>query len=343
MRRRFFLFAAVAAMSLAGCTSGSSYREAVSSRSPCFGCTSPWAEYGKIIRGVNPCKECGEDDACGCHAPAVACTPPPCGCKPCAAPAPCAPKPCGCASPCGCPKPCATPAPCAKPCATSPATGCAPCEMMCKVEIPPTYETVWENVETECPRCTQVWVPPVKQIRMRDVCVKPPCTCEVDLPAVKRTETYCVEVCPAHDEVVPGDCGCPKTVHIPAKTETRTREVCIAPPERKVVYEPALYRTDAVPCEVAAGYWQTLTTPGIVERRPRIVCKTPGRTEWVRKTCAPGAPMPEGAMPIPAGAMPPPASGSPMPSPTGTPPPPPPPPPTPAPAPAPTPMPVAPK
>src|SRR5262249_53778842 len=108
------------------------------------------------------------------------------------------------------------------------------------------------------------------------------------------------------------------------------------PPEHKVVYEPALYRTDAVPCEVKPGYWQTVTTPGVVEKRPRIVCKTPERVEWVRKTCAPGAALPPGAVVAPAGMVPPSEPPPPPPAPPAPPPPP-------SPEPAPAPVPVAPK
>jgi len=142
------------------------------------------------------------------------------------------------------------------------------------VEIPAQYETVFERVRTQCETCTRVWVPAVTQLKSCEVCVRPACTKEIDVPGVYRTETVCCD---------PGNCC----------SEVRKRQICIEAPSKRLCYTPALYRTDTVPCVVKPGYWQNVVLPAVYEQVPRLVCKCPAR--WVPASAA-----------LPAPAMPPP-------------------------------------
>ena len=142
---------------------------------------------------------------------------------------------------------------------------------------------MFERVRTQCETCTRVWVPPVTQLKTCEVCVRPACTQEIDVPGVYRTETVCCD---------PGNCC----------SEMRKRQICIEPPSKRLCYTPALYRTDTVPCVIKPGYWQNVTLPAVYEQVPRLVCKCPAR--WVPASEARPAPMPAPPAP-PAPVMPP--------------------------------------
>jgi hypothetical protein len=167
-----------------------------------------------------------------------------------------------------------------------------PGEAWCRVCLPPVYETVTERVMTTCPSTQSVWTPPGMETKLREVCVRPPCTQEIEVPGVYRTETYCCETSPARTEHRPrpctceeqlaGMCECFDVVTIPPCTQVRTRQICITPPTRKTVYLPALYRTEAVLCEKCPGYWTCVEMPGVYETRTRQVCVQPERWEWRR-------------------------------------------------------------
>jgi hypothetical protein len=157
-------------------------------------------------------------------------------------------------------------------------------ETWCRVRVDGVYETVYERVQTVCPRTDCVWVPPVQKANVREVCVRPACAREIEMPAVYRDETYCRVVCPAHKETVRDGC-CTREVEVPAVTETCTRRICIQAPVRKMVREPALYETRMETCEVAPGHWKNVEVPGVWEQVPRVVCKTEPRWEWRKMPC----------------------------------------------------------
>ena len=46
---------------------------------------------------------------------------------------------------------------------------------------------------THCETCTRVWVPPVTQLRSREVCVRPACMSEIDVPGASYTERICCD------------------------------------------------------------------------------------------------------------------------------------------------------
>jgi hypothetical protein len=114
--------------------------------------------------------------------------------------------------PCG--TPCAQPAaPCAPAC--EPVSGnCGPFpadakpgEAWCCIFVPPVYENLTEKV-CVCPESTRKeWVPPVTEMRKKQVCVREACSREICEPAQFDTVNECVEVCPARTEWQRVDCS----------------------------------------------------------------------------------------------------------------------------------------
>lgn len=245
----------------------------------------------------------------------------------------CAPNPCAspCPTPCATPCPTPCPTPCATPCPTPCPAPCDPCagrgetpagappeakagEAWCRVWIPAVYETVYEDVVAQCASTRRLWVPPVTEQTTHEVCVRPACAREVYIPPVSRTETYCCVIEPARTECRMQN-GCPVTVTIPARTEMRTRDICIAPGHTEVVYEPAQYETKVDERVVKCGSWCEVAVPAVVEKRPRQVCRCEGRWEWRRNAhcevpqpvCPPPPCTPPAPIPVPVAPTPPPA------------------------------------
>jgi len=195
-----------------------------------------------------------------------------------------------------------------------------PGETWCKVEVPPTYCTVFDKVTTQCAQSQCVWVPPVFENHTREVCVCPPCAQEIDVPGVYRSQPYCHVVCPARKETQYDACGCPHVVEIPAQTETCMREICIQAPTRKVVYQPARYETQLDTCEVKPGYWQRCEIPPVCEMVPRQVCAAPAHWQWRKNpNCQAPPPPASPCLPTPAPAAAPAPAATPAPAPAAEP------------------------
>jgi hypothetical protein len=278
----------VTSLALTSCTSSMrEYGEIMKGRQPC-NCdeAKPWCDYGRIMRGCSPCPDAGR---------------PTCG-------SPCAPvqKPCGCApaaKPCGC-------APTVGPVSTGPSAMPAdakPGEAWCKVYVPATYETVWETVTTVCATTNQVWVPPVYETKVRQVCVQPERTWDAEIPGASKTIDRCETCAPARTEtrtVTTKDaCGrcttrC-ETVEVPATNCTKPQDVCVLAPSRETFREPAIYVPEVCEVEVTPGRWETVKIPAVQEQVEKRVCVAPERWEW-RRNAACAVPVPPSAPCAPA-------------------------------------------
>ena len=160
--------------------------------------------------------------------------------------------------------------------------------------VPPVYANKTEKVCT-CPEsCRKEWVPPVTEQRPKQVCVKEACCHEICEPAQYKTETECVEVCPARTEwqrvcCTPEQlaCGerqgdCWALVTIPAVTEQRCRQVCVKEATSRTETTPAVYDTVQECVEVSCGYWKDIPIPAVYEDRCTQICTCEGRWEWRR-------------------------------------------------------------
>jgi len=248
---------------LAGCAAMHEYDDVLLNRNRCDPgrCGAPWDLYRDMSSGRNPCA----DDACGCRP------------KPACAPA-CAP----------------TPAcdPCGRPVAGAPAAfppNAKPGEAWCRVVVPAEQKTVVEPVTTVCAGVDRVWMPPVTEIRLRRVCVRPATQDVIRTPGATRTDVICAEGSPARTELREvTDCGpCGRTtrceaVTIPATTCTTKREVCVQAPGRHVASTPAEYVEEPCVIEVTPGRWVERARPAVVELRTHVVCASPERVEWRR-------------------------------------------------------------
>jgi hypothetical protein len=249
--------AALGALATAGCTSDMhTYRDIMKGRTPCRcdPCGS-WHEYGSIMRGETPCHCKG---ACECPAPSSCPTP--------------------CASPCS-----------PMGCADLPA-GAKPGEAWCRVVTPAVYETVTETVTSECARTQQVWVPPVYKTMVHRVLLEPAKTSDLPVSGATKSVATCEVVCPSRTTTCthcePDACGCPQrkteTCVIPAETCRNITDVCIEPPSRHRLDEPALYTAELCDVEVKPGYWVTVEIPPVHETVTRRVCKSPETCAWKR-------------------------------------------------------------
>ena len=258
---------------LAGCAAMHEYDDVVYNRSHCDSgrCGAPWGLYRDMSSGRNPC---GGDGACGCRP------------KPACAPA-CAPRPA--CDPCGRPVS-AAPGAFHVGARLGEASGAARCQNV----IPARQTTVVEPVTTACASVDRVWVPPVTEIRLRRVCVRPASEEVISTPGATRMDVMCAEDCPARTELrtvtEKGPCGCTtrcEPVTIPATTRTTRREVCIQAPGRHVVSMPAEYVEEPCLVEVKPGRWVDVPRPAVVEMRARLVCESPAAP--VAAPCAPAA------------------------------------------------------
>ncbi len=295
--RRLAAVAALAFVALAGCTSANrEYGEIMRGRTPC-NCDpkSPWCDYLSIMKGQGPCPTSGRP-TCGSD----------CGC---------APKPA-----CGCPTPGAEPvsmapaspgggAPLAMPPTAMPADARAG-EAWCRVHVPAVWTSVSERVQSYCATTSQQWVPPVYKTEVRRVLLQPARTTELQIDGAGRSVERCETCGPARTEVrartTTDACGrcvtsC-ETVTLPPVQQTRTEEICVLPPSRHVVFEPAVYTAEVCEVEVTPGRWETVETPAVFETVTKRVCVAPERFEWRRNpTCVVPAPsVPAPCAPTPA-------------------------------------------